>query len=311
MLEWVAFHRHLGAEHFIIFTNDCDDGTDLIAQRLQALGWATHVDNAVGEGGNPQHQMLRRVRRQPKLKESDWAMCLDVDEFWNIRVGDHGFHELIDAVEGKAGRSVDAISFAWKLFGSSGNVGFEDRSVTEQFVKCDSEFPYYSGRAYGLKTLFRNNGTFTRFGPHRPKGMEEGADVAWSDAGGNLFPADKIGWRAWKGFDHCFGRLHHYSVRSLEGFLVKRDRGRTNHINVDQGQSYWLDMNVNREEDRSIQEAALAAAPLLAELKADVDLSALHEAACAWHREKIAMIKQRTDWDPFRLWLSDNLLVAQ
>ena len=313
MLEWVAFHRHLGAEHFIIFTNDCKDGTDLIAQRLQALGWATHVDNAVGEGGNPQHQMLRRVRRQPKLKEADWAMCLDVDEFWNIRVGDRTFGALIEAVEAEVGRPVDAISFAWKLFGNSGVVPFEDRPVTAQFDRCDQEFPYHSGRAFGLKTLFRNNGTFARFGPHRPKGIEEGkeVEVAWSDAGGKLYPAEKVGWRAWNGFDHSFGRLHHYSVRSLEGFLVKRDRGRTNHINVDQGQSYWLDMNVNKEVDTSIQVTAEKAEPLLAELKADPELAQLHQAACDWHRAKIASIKDRKDWDPFRLWLMDNLLVAQ
>lgn len=312
MLEWVAFHRHLGADHFIIFTNDCDDGTDLVARRLQELGWATHVDNAVGEGGNPQHQMLRRVRRQPALQESDWAMCLDVDEFWNIRVGDGGFHALIDAVQGKAGKTVDAISFAWKLFGSSGNVAFEDQPITDQFTLCDVEYPYHSGRAFGIKTMFRNNGTFTRFGPHRPKGVDEAklADVAWSDAGGQLVAFDDVTWRAWRGFDHSFGRLHHYSVRSLEGFLVKRDRGRTNHINVDQGQSYWLDMNANKVADRSIQPTASKAAPLLEELKSDPELARLHEAACNWHRDKIAAIKQRPDWNEFRDWLAANLVTA-
>ncbi len=310
MLEWLAYHRSLGAEHFIIFTNDCDDGTDLIAQRLTDMGLATHVDNSVGEGGNPQHQMLRRVRRQPKLKDSDWTMCLDVDEFWNIRVGDNSFHALIEAVEGKAGKAVDAISFAWKLFGSSGNVAFEDRPVTQQFTKADQDFPYHSGRASGLKTMFRNNGTFARFGPHRPKGVDEGkeADVTWSDAGGNLFPYEKIGWRAWQGFDHSFGRLNHYSVRSMDGFLVKRDRGRTNHINVDQGQAYWLDMNVNKADDTGIQAAAERSMPLYEKLKSDPELGRLHAAACDWHRDKITAIKERPDWDEFRAWLADNLV---
>lgn len=310
MLEWVAFHRALGVDHFVIFTNDCEDGTDDVARRLQQLGLATHIPNAVPEGGNPQHQMLRRARRHPRVKAADWLMCLDVDEFWNIRCGDNSFAALIAAVEQKAEQPVDAISFAWRLFGTSGNISFDDVPVTQAFSMADQEFPYHSGRAYGLKTLFRNNGKFTRFGPHRPKGMEEGKerDVAWSDAGGNLYPAEKVGWRAWRGFDHTFGRLHHYSVRSLDGFLVKRDRGRTNHIKVDQGQSYWADMNANKVQDISIQPAAKRAEPILNELKSDPELRRLHSEACDWHRSKIAEIKLRPDWVEFRSWLADNLV---
>ena len=310
MLEWVAFHRALGVDHFVIFTNDCDDGTDEMALRLQQLGLATHVPNEVKEGGNPQHQMLRRARHQPKVKEADWLMCLDVDEFWNIRCGDHSFGALISEVEQRAGQPVDAISFAWKLFGSSGNISFEDKPVTEAFSMADQEFPHHSGRAYGLKTLFRNNGKFTRFGPHRPKGIEEGKEdqIAWSDAGGKLFPAADVGWRAWRGFDHKFGRLHHYSVRSLDGFLIKRDRGRTNHIRVDQGQSYWLDMNVNKETDQSIVPAAQRSSDLLVELKSDAELGQLHTKACDWHRARVSEIKLRPDWVEFRAWLADNLV---
>ena len=310
MLEWVAYHRTLGVDHFVIFTNDCDDGTGDMARRLQQMGLATHVPNAVKEGGNPQHQMLRRARRQDKVQQADWLMCLDVDEFWNIRCGDNSFFALIDEVEDRAGQPVDAISFAWKLFGSSGNISFEDAPVTQRFIMADQEFPHHSGRAYGLKTLFRNNGKFTRFGPHRPKGIEDGKEheIAWSDAGGKLFPAADVGWRAWRGFDHSLGRLHHYSVRSLDGFLIKRDRGRTNHIRVDQGQSYWLDMNANKEADQSIQPVAERSAGLLAELKADDVLGNLHAAACDWHRAKVAEIKMRPDWVEFRTWLADNLV---
>ncbi|MDA7965936.1 glycosyltransferase family 2 protein [Ruegeria sp.] len=311
MLEWVAYHRMLGVDHFVIYTNDCEDGTDDIALRLEAMGIVSHVNNALPkDGGNPQHQMMRRALRHPKVREADWLMCLDVDEFWNIRCGDNSFAGLIAAVEQKAGQPVDAISFAWKLFGSSGNISLEDKPVTQLFTMADLEFPHHSSRAFGLKTLFRNNGKFTRFGPHRPKGVEEGKEheIAWSDASGNLFPAGKVGWRAWRNFDHSFGRLHHYSVRSMDGFLIKRDRGRTNHIKVDQGQSYWQDMNVNKEQDLSIQPIADRAAPILAELKADPELSRLHAQACAWHRAKVSEIKMRPDWVEFRLWLADNLV---
>lgn len=310
MLEWVAYHQALGVSHFVIFTNDCDDGTVEIARRLEALGLASHVDNAVADGGNPQHQMLRRARRHPQVKAADWLLCLDVDEFWNIRVGTGIFPDLIAAVEGKAGRTIDAISFAWKLFGTSGRIAFDGTPVLPNFRLADREFPYHSGRAYGLKTLFRNNGTFARFGPHRPKGIPEDreADVAWTDASGNLQPADKVGWRAWNGFDHSFGRIHHYSVRSLESFLVKRDRGRTNHIKVDQAEAYWRDMNANKEEDLSILRAAERAEPARQALLADPELGQLHRAACDWHLAKIEELKARETWVEFRDWLQSNLV---
>lgn len=305
MLEWVSHNLSLGFDKIVIFTNDCSDGTDLIARRLDAMELAMHVPNPVKPGGNPQHQALRRARKNPLVKEAEWLMCLDADEFINITVGDRTIQSLIEQ-----SNAPDAISMSWRLFGCGGVETYDDVDVTEQFVLADHPTDYASGRAYGLKTLFQNNGCFRRFGPHRPKDIPEDrlADLRWSDGGGNLFPAEKVGWRAWPGFDHSFGRIHHYAVRSVESFMVKRDRGRTNHINVDQAESYWRDLNINRVEDCSIQPLAKRAAPILKRLKEDAELGQLHKDACAWHREKIDELKAREDWAEFRAWLYENKL---
>lgn len=305
MLEWVAYNRSLGFDGLVIYTNDCVDGTDKMAGRLEALGLASHVPNPVGPGGNPQHQALRRARRHPVVTKAEWLMCLDADEFINITVGDRTLKALIAACD-----TPDAISMAWRLFGCSGVEIFRDMPVTEQFTCADHPCDYGSGRAYGLKTLFRNNGSFRRFGPHRPKDIPENrlAQVRWSDGGGKLFPATNVGWRAWAGFDHSYGRIHHYSVRSLESFMVKRDRGRTNHINVDQAETYWRDMNLNRIADNSIAPLAARARVGLQELMSDPILGKLHAEACVWHRDKIAELKAREDWESFRNWLYENKL---
>jgi len=50
LLDWVAYNLALGFDHFLIFTNDCSDGTDEMAQRLAELGLATHIPN--GEFGD-------------------------------------------------------------------------------------------------------------------------------------------------------------------------------------------------------------------------------------------------------------------
>ena len=162
--------------------------------------------------------------------------------------------------------------------------------------------------------MFRNNGTFMRFNPHRPKNLRAGtaeSDVRWSDCGGNLRPMDQVGWRSWGGVSHEYARLHHYSVRSVENFLVKRDRGRTNHIKRDQTEHYWADMNVNHVEDRSILPLARQMHTILDDLKADPVLRILHERAVQWHREKILNLQARDDWADFRGWLQTHKLGAE
>ena len=34
ILEWIAHHRGIGFTDFLIYTNDCSDGTDLLLDRL-------------------------------------------------------------------------------------------------------------------------------------------------------------------------------------------------------------------------------------------------------------------------------------
>ena len=60
----------------------------------------------------------------------------------------------------------------------------------------------------------------------------------------------------WRSTSTTYGyglvQLNHYAVRSAESFLVKRNRGRVNHMDRDQGLAYWFRMNNNYAEDRSI-----------------------------------------------------------
>ena len=313
MLDWVAYYQSLGVDKFLIFTNDCDDGTDAIAARLAELGSALHIDNAVHPGGSPQNQMLRRVRRLPEFKRALWRLSIDVDEYLNIRLPDATLPALMSKLEDAAGRPLDAASFAWKLFGCGGIEKFEDKPVTRQFFLCDDEITPHSGIAQGLKSITRNNGKFTKFGPHRPKGVkpEDEASIAWSDAAGNLMPYSSVSWRAGPGFGHDFARMHHYALRSIDAFLVKRDRGRTNHVADDQNEIYWNKMNANSHEDRSILPAIDKAEPYRQKLKADPVLAELHANAVTWHSQKISALRNRPEWHGFCEFLKTNSLTHE
>jgi len=305
MLEWIAHNLTIGFTGFVIFTNDCKDGTDLMAQRLDELGFASHRPNEIFDGSSPQRRALRRARAHPWVEDADWLICMDVDEYLNFRNGVSTLDEFMAAIG-----DCDAVSLTWKLFGCGGIDAYEDRPVTEQFFLGDGDESYANGRAQGFKTLFRNNGVFSRYNPHRPI-LDDDADasaVKWSDCGGNHTPAQDVGWQAWKGFSHQFARLNHYSVRSLESFLVKRDRGRTNHIARDQAEHYWADMNVNRVRDDSILPHVERARPMLEALKSDPVLAELHAQAVDWHRAKINELKTRPEYEEFHDWLREHAI---
>lgn len=297
MLEWVAFNRAIGFTDFLIYTNDCDDGTDEIAQRLQDMGLAQHRQNPFKEGGSPQRSALRAARREDIYQNADWLICADCDEFLNIRVGKGRLDDLFAAVG-----DADGISICWKLFGNSGRVTYEEGFVIDQFDRCCDEFEFPNYRALGMKTLARNTERFDRLKIHRPAYHLDRGDVAWVDGGGKPMADGYLdaGWKAHGGFSHDFARLHHYAVRSVDSFLVKRDRGRTNHVNDDQGVTYWENMNFNTVQDVSLRAQLPALKKEFARLMKDKELARLHEAACAWHRDKIAELRKRDGWDAFR-----------
>lgn len=297
MLEWVAYNRVIGFTDFLIYTNDCADGTDLIADRLQALGLAQHRENRFRDGKSPQRAALAQAQNEAIYTSADWLMCADCDEFLNIRAGRGRLDDLFAAVG-----DADAISVCWRLFGNSGHVAFEDALITERFDCCAGEDEYSNFRARGMKTLVRNNELFRKLRVHRPAFNLGRGDVKWVDAGGLPMPSFYLdgGWKTHTGFTHDHARLHHYAVRSVDNFLVKRDRGRTNHIHDDQGEDYWTNMNVNSERDTSIHKYLAPLREELAMLMRDPELARLHADAVIWHRDKISELKERDSWADFR-----------
>lgn len=297
MLEWVAFNRAIGFTDFLIYTNDCADGTDRIAARLTEMGLALHRDNVVRKGGRPQVTALKAARSEPAYRHADWLCSLDCDEFLNIRVGAGHLDDLIAA----AG-DVDAISVCWKLFGNGGHVHYADEPVIERFTQCCGELEFPNYRARGLKTLVRNTDRLAKLRLHRPAFHLDRGNVAWVDAGGRPLPDSYLnrGWNAHAGFSHALARLHHYAVRSVDSFLVKRDRGRAHHVGDDLGLAYWSSMNFNSERDPSLHARLPALRLALDQLLQDPELARLHAAACDWHRGRISDLLTRDGWPAFR-----------
>lgn len=300
ILEWIAYHRAIGVDDFLIYTNDCTDGTDELLNLLQTRGIVQRRDNKFhGTNLKPQHWALAASDKEQILKDAGWVISMDVDEFINIHVGQGRLEDLYQAV-GEA----NMISLTWRLFGNADVHEYADKFLIDQFTSCAPQLCRKPHQAWGFKTLFRNIGIYKKMGVHRPKGLKPDLwdQINWVNGSGKPMPTKLIrnGWRSTTdSYGYDLVTLNHYAVRSAESFLVKRDRGRVNHVDRDQGLSYWFRMNNNWQEDRSILDKRKLLRGAFRALLSDPELKAAHEHCVAQHRAKITELKATENYARF------------
>ncbi len=297
LLEWLAHHRAVGFTDFLVFSNDCRDGTDAMLDRLQEMGLLVHERNDGPHEGGVQWAALKRADRHPLVAAADWILALDIDEFVNIHTGDHRLEDLLDALP-----EADAITLTWRLFGNCGIVRYEDRPITEQFLRAAPKILHWPWRAAMFKTLFRNDGSYRKLGVHRPRNPDPArlARLRWFDGSGReLGPRFRR-----QGLFSPFGRdnyrlvqLNHYPLGAMESYVVKAARGRAVHAGQALGMSYWSERNWCCAEDRSILALKAARDGELAALHDDAALARLHAAAVCWRRKRFESLMAE---EPFR-----------
>ncbi|MGB3146857.1 MAG: glycosyltransferase family 2 protein [Paracoccaceae bacterium] len=298
ILDWLAYHRAIGVEDVLVYSNDCDDGTDRLLDLLAERGHVQHRANPYEAmpGLKPQHAALQAAEGEECVRQADWIICMDVDEYINIKIGDGTLAALYQAL-GEA----NMISLTWRLFGNADVARYEDRPVFEQFRLAAPELVRKPHQAWGFKTLFRNIDMYKKLGVHRPKGLRADLwkDITWLNGSGKRMPRAMLrnGWRSSaSSYGYDWVQLNHYACRSAESFLVKRDRGRVNHVERDQGVNYWFRMNHNAEEENSILRMGRAFAAEKARLLADPVIQQAHMDCVAAHRERIAALHREPEF---------------
>lgn len=304
ILEWAAYHLSIGFDRFLVYTNDCEDGTDAIWARLAELGYGAHELNDDIRARGVQKTALMRADDHPLTAEAEWLACIDADEFVNIRYGEGGLDDLFAALPG-----ADMIMLCWRRFGASGVAAYRDAPVVEQFRRAAPEICPYPFHNYGFKSLWRRAAGWRRIGVHRPLDLDAGAAPRVVAADGREAPVyrDKGLWLGPKTAGYGGAQLNHYSLRSAESFLVKSERGLPNSRTTDLDLGYWTERNYNQVEELSIQRRLPAMREVLARLMADPTLARLHEEACAWHRRRIETLL--TERAPLQLYL--RIIVAE
>ncbi len=283
LVEWIAHHLAVGFNHIVVYTNDCDDGTDDLLDLMSTAFPVHHVRNpGPYKQGTIQKQALADAFRRREVRKAAWVLHIDADEYVNVRFGQRRIDDLIARYP-----EVDGIALMWRHFGSAGRGTWNGGSILEGFQHCEARLPVpEAGEMAAFKTMFRPS-RFREMGIHTPKRPPRHHVPRIVNAAGIELPLDCVVRRRGSGYPvtsaHCTwdnACLHHHHVKSDDLHRAKHARGDANGRNNGKreiGSPHYLASDRNEGTDASIQqlrprarriEAGLRAIPGLAETEA-------------------------------------------
>lgn len=298
VVEWVAHHLAAGFDRIIVFTNDCSDGTDRLLAAMAGALPVEHYDNpGPYTAGTIQKQALEMAFQLPQVRQAEWVLHIDADEYLNVTIGNRRLDDLIALFP-----EADAIAIQWRHFGSSGVAQWQPGSVVERFTRCEAEVPVPEAAAQiGFKTLFRPQ-KFKMMGVHTPKlPWRKRVPVVVNTAGVPM-PIDTLMSRRKSGYKveaaQCTWAnacLHHHHVKSDDLHLLKHSRGDANGRKNKKrviGSGFYQLVNRNEGESTSLVGFRPMVAPIEARIRSLPRVAQLEAAALAWFRNRFQDMEQ-------------------
>ena len=294
ILEWVAHHLAIGFEHFVVVTNDCDDGTTRILDRLAELGHVTHLPNPkmlIRDRGVWHVMALRYARLLNIVRDAQWILHCDADEFVQLKTEKASLDCLLDTIG-----PTDVLSFTSIPFNSGDRKKLPDAPTVSQFTQNNKK---YSGARHvilnAVKTMYRNEIEFRVRRSHRPL-LEDFSQrgLIWRNGSGTVMQPDFTDGST-KAMDAVtsvqFAQLNHYAIRSVASFLLKLDRGDAAGTDrLEKAQKYWNSYNTVGDDDCRWAQQSDACASHYKSFMQDPELFELHEHARTVHKEKLERI---------------------
>lgn len=226
LLEWVAYHRVLGFDRIVVFSNDCTDGSDDLLDAMAAEGLIEHHLHSPPDGTAPQANAAAQFLEICPPNPGDWLIWLDSDEFLVPGAGMRSLDDLLSSDD------FDAISIPWRIFGDSGNPTWPGRHISADFTMAARLNRKVN---HPTKCLFRVEPQLHQLGIHRPvfDGLEPEGH-RWIFASGEPVPPAyyKPGDGGGPSFvpapgpkNYAKAQIAHFRVRTWDMFSKKAQRG--------------------------------------------------------------------------------------
>ena len=273
LLEWIAYHRLIGVTDFLIYTNDCEDGSPALLDRLQEMGIVTHLPNPMASGEHAQNAALNHAASHPLVTGAGSVLQIDPDEFLCIKCGAGHIADLIAAAP-----DADIIAIQMRFFGDSGLERLGDGLVTEQLVRASRK---YFEKNDIVKSLARNAMRFQKITANHMPSFEPRFAPRIFNGGGAEIPREAYGGERFRKMPHDWrsmacAQLNHYAVRTFADYRAKKYRGTAANNDKKLSLAYWNERNRNEVRDMSIAPHIPAVKNLMTELLEDPALARLN-----------------------------------
>lgn len=253
LIEWLAHHMAVGFDCFLVFTNNCQDGTPEILERISTRFPVRHRDNPPPYKDTIQKQALHLARQDDIVSSAEWCLHIDADEYVNVTVGNRQISDLTSLHP-----DADAITLMWRFFGNSGVKTWTPGRILDQFTMCEGS-PALS--RMNFKTIFRPS-KFRLFSPHMPKLPHDPEALRVVNTAGVPMPTTKMLTKLGSGYEKDMSlaswenaALHHYHVKPDDLHRAKYARGDANGRKNEKrkiGGDYYNGVNCNDAQDASI-----------------------------------------------------------
>ena len=233
LLEWIAYHRLIGVDHFVLYNNkSMDEGPALIrnsrfADRVTLIDWPDE----------PGQMTAYRDFRINHARRFEWVAFIDVDEFILPLATD----SLPEILASPLYAKFSAVQANWLVFGPSGHDRRQRGLVIENYtwrVAQEHEMNTH------IKSIVRCSDLFEVFDtPHMFYTTAVQCNVAGRAANLSAI-AD----------EPCFDTLviNHYFTRSREDWQFKLRRGRAD--TGDPRRHYRMEMFIDLARDATVED---------------------------------------------------------
>jgi hypothetical protein len=110
LLEWIAYHRVVGFDHFYLYDNDSTDGGGDLIRQSNLAPYVTVIQWPPRPGQLPAYRHFIDHHAQA----CDWAAFIDLDEFL-LPLQERSVRPLLDRIP-----TASAVLVQWRVFGPSG-----------------------------------------------------------------------------------------------------------------------------------------------------------------------------------------------